>query len=358
MEEADSAVFGPASPLPGPESEVAPGSSASNTKPAPITTHHPGFSHVVLNPRRIYIQKKGPIVPSAFAHFGTEKPQGGYKSLERLGGASIWVEKDSTELKRIAAEYTLMRRLDLSEEDFASLAKEIFLLRAWRSEEASVGRQWRADRMLRLACPPDEENWLPPPILDRDAAAAANDDDDDWSWDVRPDCAYWLSLAGFNPDYLFQVEACTFVRRTATCPYLTVEFERDGQSEDVAVNRVAAAGSLALYGRWRLHSEARAAAPAPPADDLPNVRHYALTCAGSRFTLWVLRPTARGGRWDGCTVTKLARADCADACQAARLADWINEIHRWGLSEHGPSCGRDIEAILGASGVRISDVYS
>lgn len=349
--EADSTVSGSESLLKVPESEVAPGSSVSNTKPTTMTIRRPDFSNIILNARRIYVDEEGPIMPSAFAHFGTEKPQDGYTSLEGLSGASIWVQKDSTELTHIAAEYTQMRGLGLAEEEFASLAKEIFLLRTWRSETASLERQWRVDRMLQLVCPLEEKkHWLAPPILDADAA------DVKWSWDIRPDCAYWLSLNGFNPKYRFQVKKCTFVRGYITCPYFTVEFKRDGQPENVAINQVAAAGSLALYNRWRLHSEARIAKPTLP-DDTPNIRHYALTFVGSIFVFWVLQPTIHDGQWNGCTMTSLIKADCADVYDIEELVDWINEVHRWGLSEHGPGCERDVKAILNTSGVRTSNIH-
>jgi hypothetical protein len=34
----------------------------------------------------------------------------------------------------------------------------------------------------------------------------------EWTWDTRLDCAYWLSLKGFNPWYRFQIQNCAFVR--------------------------------------------------------------------------------------------------------------------------------------------------
>ncbi|KAB5514922.1 hypothetical protein GE09DRAFT_1264357 [Coniochaeta sp. 2T2.1] len=187
-------------------------------------------------------------------------------------------------------------------------------------------------------------------------ASGAALSDVEWRWDIRPDCAYWLSLEGFNPRYRFQIQNCTFVRGYITCPYFTIEFKRDGQSEDVAVRQVAAAGSLALFNRWYLHSEVRKARPSL-AENLSNLRHYALTYVGSKFVFWVLRPTLNDGTWKGCTMTRLIGADCADEYGVRELIDWINKVHRWGILEHGPGCERDIKAVLNSGGVRTSDIH-
>ncbi|KAB5581202.1 hypothetical protein GE09DRAFT_1256523 [Coniochaeta sp. 2T2.1] len=291
------------------------------------------FAKVVLNSRGIFVNNTSSIVPSAFAHFGTKKPQDNYSHLDGLRSANVWVEKDDAE-------------------EFATLAKETFLLRGWRSIEVSPDRLWRAERMLQLVCPPEENaHCRIPPILDISAVSDA-----EWRWDIRPDCAYWLSLKGFNPRYRFQIQNCTFVRDYITCPYFTIEFKRDGQSEDVAVRQVAAAGSLALFNRWYLHSEARKARPSL-AENLSNLRHYALTYVDSKFVFWVLRPTLNDGTWEGCTMTRLIGADCADEYGVRELIDWINEVHRWGILEHGPGCERDIKAVLNSGGVRTSDIH-
>ena len=36
---------------------------------------------------------------------------------------------------------------------------------------------------------------------------------------------------------------------------------------------------------------------------------------------------------------------------------WVNEIHRWGLTVHGPGCERDVKVCMGdRTGFRISDI--
>jgi len=36
-----------------------------------------------------------------------------------------------------------------------------------------------------------------------------------------------------------------------------------------------------------------------------------------------------------------------------RLESWINEIHRWGLSEHAAGCQDDVKTILGHNDVEV-----
>lgn len=314
-----------------------------------ITPRSAKFTELVLHPRGIRVKDTNAIVPSAFAHFKTNRPPEGYAKLEGLCYNTIWVTGSEDWVQSLSHEYTETKALGLCEEEFASLAKEHFLRRSLRRVPDSNDRQWRGERMLELVNPPKENtHWRKPPVLDEAKPGI------DWSWDVRPDCAYWLSLKGFNPKYRFQIQNCAYVRDWITCPYFTVEFKRDGQSEDAAIAQVAAAGSMALYNRYKLREAAREAQPALKDDS--HIRHYALTFVGSKFVFWAFEPQAYG-QWHGCTMTRLIGADCTDVYGVKELVDWINEIHRWGLAAHGPSCERDIKAVLNVGGVRTSDIH-
>ncbi|KAL2104781.1 hypothetical protein VUR80DRAFT_9671 [Thermomyces stellatus] len=74
---------------------------------------------------------------------------------------------------------------------------------------------------------------------------------------------------------------CAFVRDWIICPYFTVEFKRDGESEDVAVKQVVSAGALALLNQHSLYAKTREARPG--LDERRNVRHYTLTFVGHKF---------------------------------------------------------------------------
>ncbi|KFA81746.1 hypothetical protein S40288_11089 [Stachybotrys chartarum IBT 40288] len=315
-----------------------------------ITPRNAKFADLVLLPRGIRVKDTNAIVPSAFAHFKTTRPPEGYDKVEGLSHTGIWVSGGDEWVRSLSNEYKEMKVLGLCEEEFASLAKEQFLRRSPRYLPDSDDRQWRGERMLQLVSPPKENtHWRKPPVLDTAKPGV------DWSWDIRPDCAYWLSLKGFNPRYRFQIQNCAYVRDWMTCPYFTVEFKRDSVSEDAAIAQVAAAGSMALYNRYKLREAACEARPELAQDS--HIRHYALTFVGSKFVFWVLEPQG-DERWHGCTMTRLVGADCTDTYGVEELVDWINEIHRWGMAAHGPSCERDIKTVLKLGGVRTSDIHA
>ncbi|KAI1371401.1 hypothetical protein F4677DRAFT_310087 [Hypoxylon crocopeplum] len=342
------------------ESRATPDSAFTSSNPRTISPRSTKFTKLVLNPRGIFINDTNTIVPSAFSHFRTPQPSPGetidYTTIPGLAGANIWVSLDGRSVGDIVAEYREMRALNLCEEEFATFAKENFLRGDLRSRRVVEDRTWRSERMLQLVCPPKESaHWRIPPLFDSGSGATLGVELD-WSWDIRPDCAYWLSLKGFNPKYRFQIQNCTFVRDWITCPYFTIEFKRDGESEDVAVRQVCAAGALALFNRHHLYCEARRTVSL--VDDREGVRHYGLTFVGHKFVFWVLNPTCdEAGRWTGCVMTRLFGADCTDEYAVQELADWINEIHRWGLSWYGPGCERDIKSVLNAGGLRTSSVH-
>lgn len=99
-------------------------------------------------------------MPSAFSHFGTAEPHHAcdvdYRRLDGLTGASIWLSMDQAAVDAVAAEYKEMRGLGLCENEFATFAKDTFFRGERRSATISEDRQWRAERMLQLICPPKE----------------------------------------------------------------------------------------------------------------------------------------------------------------------------------------------------------
>lgn len=323
-----------------------------------ITPRNPKFKDTVLGPRGITIIQTNAITASPFAHFRTAGPPSegaiDYSRLEGLGGANIWLGASTEFTQSITEEYMAMQLHGLCEEEHASFAKENIFKRERRSVNVPEDRQWRAERMLQLvAAPNNDMHWQIPPVLEGRQGV-------DWSFDLRPDCSYWLSLRGFNPSYRVQVRNATYViKRWITCPYFTVEFKRDGESQSVAIAQVAAAGSLALYNRYQLRKDALTACKRDwNSDDIAPLRHYAITFVGPEFDIWILQvaPVGADGCWTGCTMKKLYGSECTDTHGANDLLSWTNEIHRWGLSKHGPSCEQDIKTVLRGEGVRTSAV--
>jgi hypothetical protein len=258
-------------------------------------------------------------------------------------------------MRAIAAEYAEMNRRKMNEDEFASYAKECLFKRIPRADDILADGLLRIDRMVNLVVPPKpDEHWLAPPCLDGYTGS--------WSWDVRADCSYWISLRGFNPSYQQDVQGATYAKNNdgITCPYLTIEFKRD--DDDVynhnAQNQVAASGSIALYNRfllWRKATQICEGDSLLPKTSDTDIRHYGITAQGSSFMFWLLRPrVGPEGEWAGCTMERLGDRYCTAVEGTKSVCEWINEIHRWGLTVHGPACKNEIKICLDAEGVETS----
>lgn len=85
--------------------------------------------------------------------------------------------------------------------------------------------------------------WLGPPLIKKASVPKT------FSFDIRPDCQYWLSMRSFNPKYAQLYPEHVFVlREQITCPYFTIEFKKDDGSTLKAENQVATAAVALLAG--------------------------------------------------------------------------------------------------------------
>ncbi|MCJ1471599.1 hypothetical protein MMC13_000239 [Lambiella insularis] len=48
-------------------------------------------------------------------------------------------------------------------------------------------------------------------------------------------------------------------------------------------------------------------------------------------------------KWPGCDMIEATPGKLPDGHGVKHFTDWVNEIHHWGLTVHGPSCGRDLQ---------------
>lgn len=363
-----------------PSGRVAP--SASNTRPTTRSTHtqseadsliesntssrpralrpqqHAAFTTCILAPRNVTINDQQRVAPTPFKHFGTQPEPSAYR--ESLRRASVFITfGDDAKRKEadIAAQYSFMCAKHLCEAEFATFATETFFLGEKRSTAPVEDRQWRAERMLQLVCPPaSNAHWSKPPLLDHSVARS-----DDFSWDVRPDCAYWVSTRGFNDAYVHNIKGACYVHQGwVLAPYLSVEFKRDDDTIDVARVQAVVAGSMALYNRFQLCLSANEGATA---DSIAHLSHYTIVFTGSNYTVWKLRPNfvaeaqVDGSlEWNGCSMNLIDQGDCTRSYDVHRLVEWINEIHRWGLATHAPACERDVKQVLEREGVEISSI--
>ena len=334
--------------------------SASSTKIRKASPYDKDFRQQILKPRGIVIVEKRNI--SVWDHFQTKEPDQDRISFYKDKGSKhsdIWLKSDDCFLKEVLHEYICMVDGKMCEAEFATYAKETLFRRDKRmlSRDFSDLRAWKTDRMLELVAKPNERSfncWESPPVLESDHSFQKYD------FDIRPDCAYWLSLQAFNADYVSKVRQWAFVlKRRITCPYLFIEFKKDDKDPSSAENQVAAAASLALYNRFNLRiARTEQAGKSLDQINIENIRVYGITFQGASFVVWCIQPKLRetACEWAGCTMTRVHYGDCDDRNDVKELTDWINEIHRWGLSVHGPNCENDIKICVSkGSGTRVSD---
>lgn len=277
-----------------------------------------------------------------------------YRSSERLRDTGVWLEPNENFAEHVARAYRSVIRVKACDAGFVALAHELLLKWDFMDMDptTSKARYWLVQRMIQFK-PKEaaEYNWLwkqPPQLLDGGPVHISSEN----IFDVIPDVSYWISTKGFSlPTRSIAwkfVLVCRLER--ITCPYFTVDFEK--RSDEVtlkATNRVAVAGSRALYNRWllrdrRVKTEKREWTAA----DWSCMRHYALTMDGSDFWFWCLQPheeALSGNKWTGCRMKFLYQADCTYSHKVEDICDWLNEIHKWGLTEHALSCQDDIEIV-------------
>ena len=215
--------------------------------------------------------------------------------------------------------------------------------------------------MELVAKPEPKDTWVAPPILGSPDSANSTSSSE-YSFDVRPDCSYWLSLKAFRQEYRSYVHHLIHtIHKKFVSPYLTIDFKRDLDAEVVVKNQVAAASALALYNRFRLREQRLEVTQRrwSEEDFAMNIRHYGLTMQGSQYEVWCTTPTLSDDRrWAGCEMRLIGYGHCAEPYDVRELIKWINEIHYWGLTIHGPACQNDAKEMLGKmnTGFRPSDI--
>ncbi|KAI1133706.1 hypothetical protein F5Y10DRAFT_283971 [Nemania abortiva] len=247
---------------------------------------------------------------------------------------SVWLEPDTG---RIRENYIAMRKYRSNEAEYsASALRDIFLdepLRLWLLEDQEGEKfwlpVWLPVRLLQFACKPPQDEWhTPPPIYPLRKR---------YEWDIRPDCAYYVSLRCFKLAFREDIQYHTsVVQQRAFGPYLTIEFKED-------LNSLAVASAMALYNRYRLKHEAlRMSSQGEWSEEDKNqMRHYGIKFVESYWTLWCTVPKAFP-EWTGCTMSRLSSGSCCAVAGLRELVSVVNDIHYWGLQVHGKSCKADI----------------
>jgi len=335
--------------------------SRSQTATSVITNCPPGspdFDACVLAPRGIILHRSVQFVTPHF-HFETEPLQTTdelrtpYKILPELQNTTIWIERRMPFLERVKKEYFCMTYNSEPEAEFQDFALGNLLRRECREIELPETRTFLPERLLQtiLKCALSDPNefWVMPPVTQPATPQRP------YNFDIRPDCTYWISLQPFSSKYRFTVQSVVALHSQdrLLCPYLTIEFKRDTTADTKAEQQVAVAGSLALYNRWSLRKRrlSKCDASYSAEESWRHIRHYGVTFGGPKYKVWCLEPTHSSDEtWQGCRMKLLSAGSCANhTSDVLNLVDWLNEIHRWGISVHGPECEKDVKVLIHAS---------
>ena len=347
-------------------SEVADTDTGIVSKDIKVTTKLPAlWRQLVFLPRGIdFVDQQRTLALGHFKAFDAQVQHSSEWVLQRLESEeeSVLLRGGKDFNEETAAEYTEMERRRLCEEEFATFAIEKFFRRPAYLPIENARREWSAERMIQLRTvfsTTGDSLWLPPPLLSGEKSEGKY-------FNLRPDCAYWLSLSNAYRD-LVSIEAFTVYNRI-TCPYLTIEFKKTDLKVEQAVNQVIAASALALYNRFRLKERRLKVTMKPWTEKYFNhIRHYAITSSACTADIWLVRlkhppdMDFSAVSWTGCEAMRIGQCVCTSSLAVGDLVDWVNVIHWWGITRHGRYCADDIKAILlsGSAGIakRCSELF-
>ena len=321
------------------------GKTPSNVSSKRNTPRSKSFEQNVLKSRSIIINQ-GSIPVTAHAHFDIKEPpplditkHEYYTSIRSVSKSTIWVETDAIFITHLQETYREMVNWKMCEAEFATYAKEKLVKRNDSLDKRS--RFFQTMRLVELVNKPEQEtaNWVPPPLTE--APSPANE----FAFDLRPDCAYWISLQGTNRNLIYIIEAIIHtIFHHFTSPYLTIEFKKDDQDWKVALNQLAAASALALYNRFCLRQKSFVQGETWTRRRTRVLRHYGLAMRGDAYTVWCTTPRlTEDFTWAGCEMKRIGSGSCSRDNDLHELIHWINEIHCWGLIKHAPRVEKDLK---------------
>ncbi|MCJ1344524.1 hypothetical protein MMC31_002727 [Peltigera leucophlebia] len=285
--------------------------------------------------------------------------------------SNIWLDISSSGAAVIVNQYLLGEAQNETEEFFSDLAKKYLLkhdpLEDPRLEETSR-RTYRKSKWddpsptIRRSrpFPPQQHSQqqvtLPvhvvdgikyplPPLIPTTKPAASRP----YEFRLNPDMTYYLSLKAVDHKYRDKISLITPVQfQCAIAAYFTIQFKKDKHSEEQAQNQATAASAMWLYHRVILRQKRLAAEKADPsASHFDDLKHYAMTLRGPSFTFWVTVPTmSADGTWKGCTMRKLFNANLRSEEKVMRFAQWVNEIHNWGLGPWADGFVDDVKTVM------------
>ena len=345
------------------------GSKANTTRTTTtirkISLRDEDFSSTALGPRNISVIYEPDV--TTWEHFGTQPPKQDHVSFYKSHvspDTTVWVTPGQEFLEKVANGYRVMHHDNACDAQFVHFSTEKIFISEDTQQlrwEFSDHRVWKTERQMQMVAKPCDDRkdicWHRPPVLQPEVQPGI------YKFDIRPDCAYWLSLQGFNDWYTEQVKQRAFVVNDCiTCPYLFIEVNKDGKDPQTANSQVAAAASLALYNWFELRKNAiqLRTTVSTKISSVDDMKTYGITFAGAADDVWCIQPDSHedSQKWVGCSMRHVSKGNCELTSGVEILINWTNEIHRWGLTIHGKSCEADIKTCIAKRmGARVSEIH-
>lgn len=314
-----------------------------------------GFREEILASRGIQIlDDRGTRSASPTVHFGMDE----CKALrQELGFDSrVCIDIADEVIEGIQAEYKQMSNQDMVRSEFVQYAMESLFLRDKRQKPLPEETIIKVERMLGMGLKPEvgprSDYWKHLPVVQPSCLLTK-----EYDFDIHADVIYWLSLTCFHYDYRAAIAEFVPVHNDVRfCPYLTVDFRRDGDPLTKSSEQVATIAALALYNRCLLKAQRlKKTSKAWTYKHTCNLRHYAIILYDSQYVVWCVYLKGEPGelicthdwKWPGCMVRRVARGDLRLRDGVRRLAEWINEIHRFGLGRHLNMIKKDLQILIG-----------
>ncbi|MCJ1474084.1 hypothetical protein MMC13_002742 [Lambiella insularis] len=334
-------------------------SPAISSKTEKTKLRDPDFCPKVLLPRGVEFPSEREQ-SNAFAHFNTDELDDDIEVYRKIAPGSdteVWIRTEGELVEKVVAQYKKMHNKKRCEAEFSSYAKEKLL----KGNPAEGTREWRTERTLELVSKPRTQ-WESPPVITDAGVTDANTDASAAEYDFRfrPDCQYWLSIQSFNQRYTPLFSRYVHVLdEDILCPYFSIEFKKDDTTKRMVQNQVAVDAIVALYNRCLLKvKRLKLTGMLWTRKHTTSLRHYGLTLLGHKFKFWCFRLKEQGRgepvsptlwKWPGCEMIEASPGSLKNEYSVKNFINWTNEIHRWGLTVHGPSCQQDLQMCVDSS---------
>ncbi|KAF2137714.1 uncharacterized protein K452DRAFT_312100 [Aplosporella prunicola CBS 121167] len=337
--------------------------TTSRSSQAEARLSSPDFETTVLHPRGVQIipYKFRAKRTTAAQQFRVQRaPQEHkrryYGQRPALQHSRIWANGGAATAHKLAQAYEAAQPWRLSARRYANLALRHFFSDELLQRNRAARRMFLCERVDEEPHQPDfyaagaaESDWRSLPVLDAETQTLESNSLP-FAFDLVPDSVYWLNMQTFPAPWAEMAERSTHVRdNRLLAPYLSVTY-RYAAAEEAALARkhVACLAALCVYNRFELRAFAkrcRAAEPCWSETDVRLTRHYAITLVAHRYNVFVAEArVARGGEWRGVLVKWLDMGDLKLESSVEALVDWVNEIHRWGLTTYAAAVREDVEA--------------